>query len=929
MFAYFAAAGVPCRLHATRLWGAVPRRTLDPDIFRRSFALALVALALVALHARTAQAIAPGRPLTQSLQRIWQTQQGLPSAPIRCIAQTRDGYLWLGTEKGLFRFDGMRFAPLATATAEGVRLDEVWVSDLQEDREGNLWIATDGAGLIRLRDGQCERVDRGPGVTLTANVVRHLASDPQGRIWAAMDPGLVRIDPKDGPNRVFHTWGLVDLQAVGGGPGGEIWAGGEGNQLEIFSEGKFERRRLESLPPAATVHVVLGTADGTVWIGTSDGLVRWAQGAERRFTTADGLANDDVLCLASGTDGVLWVGTHDGFSRLVGDELESFGMRDGLSQSTVYSLCQDREGSLWVGTKHGLNQFLDRRTSLYSTREGLPSNDTGPVMQDALGNIWVGTLGAGLARFDGRHFSVLTARDGLAGDTIFALARGSDGQIWIGTDGGLNRLADGRVEATFTTAEGLPANEVHCLAVDGQGTLWAGTAAGLASLRDGQFVRPDGDAEIVRLPIRALIERQPGERQPGDPMVPGELLAAADGGGLYRCAEGRLTAFPAAQLPRAVIDAFFVDESGRLWMGTQGRGLLLLDGDRVSSFTTKDGLYDDDIFGIVLDHRQRLWMACSKGVFFVVRDALLDFAAGRAGSLTSTPFSPMDAPRTIECKSGVQPGVWKMADGRIWFSTIRGLIVIDPANLQRILPPTPVVIEDVVVNGKNERPDQLARLAPDQTNLEFRYTALSFATPTRTTFRYKLAGFDKDWVEAGTRREAFYTNLPPGNYRFELAARLMDGDWQQVSAPLAFTIEPHFYQTRLVSAALRGGGFPGRLGRLSAPRAAHQGAFAARAVRAEPDRPRTARHADAGFLRRHHGNAGPFGPAGALAGTPHAGRNHSRRRLLPARSPALGGRVAQLARRRNGPVRCDCPGRQASDRNAGRAAQAGAGPQSP
>ena len=183
-------------------------------------------------------------------------------------------------------------------------------------------------------------------------------------------------------------------------------------------------------------------------------------------------------------------------------------------------------------------------------------------------------------------------------------------------------------------------------------------------------------------------------------------------------------------------------------------------------------------------------------MFFVARGELRDFAAGRIARLNSTPFSPMDALRTIECKAGVQPSVWRMHDGRIWFSTIRGLIVIDPSNLQRKLPPTPVVIEDVVVNGKNERPDQIARLSPGQTNLEFRYTVLSFATPTRTTFRYRLLGFDKDWIDAGPRREAFYTNLPPGGYRFELAARLMDGDWQPSSQSLAFTIEPHFYQTR-------------------------------------------------------------------------------------------------------------------------------------
>ncbi len=575
------------------------------------------------------------------------------------------------------------------------------------------------------------------------------------------------------------------MQAVCNGPGGETWAGGEGNQLEVFSDGKFSRRRIESLPAGATMHVFLNAGSGTIWVGTSDGLVRIGDDGERRFTTADGLADDHVLCLARGSGDVVWIGTRDGFSRFSGGELESFGTRDGLSQSTVYSLCQDREGSLWVGTKHGLNQFLDRRTSLYTTREGLPSNDAGPVLQDALGNTWVGTLGAGLARFDGRRFTSLTTHDGLAGDVIFALAPGSDDAIWVGTDAGLNRLVGGRVDATFTAAEGLPANEIRALCRDSTGTLWAGTSAGLARLEADRFVAPEGPADVIALPIRALAER-----------TPGEIFAAAEGGGLFQCRAGRMAPYPAAALDREIITALYADDAGLLWMGTQGHGLQLLDGERLVAFTTKVGLYDDDIFGMVLDHDQRLWMACSKGVFFVPRGELRDFAAGRVSRLTSTPFTPMDALRTIECKAGVQPSVWRMNDGRIWFSTIRGLIVIDPANLQRKLPPTPVVIEDVVVNGKNERPDQVARLSPGQTNLEFRYTALSYATPTRTTFRYKLAGFDKDWIDAGSRREAFYTNLPPGNYRFELAARLMDGDWQTAAQAVAFTIEPYFYQTR-------------------------------------------------------------------------------------------------------------------------------------
>jgi signal transduction histidine kinase len=210
----------------------------------------------------------------------------------------------------------------------------------------------------------------------------------------------------------------------------------------------------------------------------------------------------------------------------------------------------------------------------------------------------------------------------------------------------------------------------------------------------------------------------------------------------------------------------------------------------------KDGLYDDDIFGVVADDRDDLWMACSKGIFSVNRTQLRDMAAGRIHHLTSSPFSPTDALRTIECTEGVQPALWRMRDGRIWFSTMHGLLVLDPGHLYRTLPPTAVLVEDMLVNGQNQASQPIAALPPGQNNIEFRYTALSFVSAPRISFRYRLEGFDRDWIEAGARREAFYTNLPPGDYRFRVAARGVDGTDNEAASPVTFTVLPYLYQRR-------------------------------------------------------------------------------------------------------------------------------------
>ena len=285
---------------------------------------------------------------------------------------------------------------------------------------------------------------------------------------------------------------------------------------------------------------------------------------------------------------------------------------------------------------------------------------------------------------------------------------------------------------------------------DHGGTLWVGTSAGLTSFEHGAFVQPQAlQAKIAVAPILALGEDRLRR-----------LFFSTDRG-VYFYANGKLTELTQDGAPLRSVDTFYLDPDGLLWMGTLGGGLRMLEGDKVSSIVPRDGLFDNEIYGIARDAEDRLWMACSKGIFSVSRSDLRRFAAGELKKFASNFYSPTDALRVIEAKPGVQPAVSFMKDGRVWFSTIRGLLVLDPNVLLRHIPPPPVVIEEVTVNGKTEDPRRIGRLAPAQKNLDFSYTGLSFLLPNRITFRYMLEGYDKTWIEAGTRREAFYTNLPP------------------------------------------------------------------------------------------------------------------------------------------------------------------------
>jgi ligand-binding sensor domain-containing protein/anti-sigma regulatory factor (Ser/Thr protein kinase) len=722
-------------------------RCSAPRLLQRAAAL----LFLLALP-HQADALDPARELSQYIHRIWQVQQGLPQASIEAIVQTRDGYLWLGTQTGLVKFDGVRFTTVETPG--GVSLTNVWISHLVEDRQGALWIGTKEAGLFKLHNGIVRRYSRDDG--LPSDSVQCLFTDGLDQVWACTPDGLARITP-DAVRSFGPADGLPasDVRAACAGRDGALVAGADNGRIATWKSDRFVAAALPLADPAS-VQAMLCAANGALWIGTSDGLLHVHDGASDRLTVANGLADDSVLTLTESRNGDVLAGTKNGFKP-----------QDGLSQSTVYSLYEDREGTLWVATKHGLNQFLDGLTIPYTSSEGLPTNNTGPVLHDRNGTVWVGTLDGGLARFDGHRFATLTTRDGLAANAIYALAEDRGGDIWVGTAAGLNRLRRGRVIGTWTTRQNLPGNAVRVLYRDRHDTLWIATSGGPALFRDGT---------LQRLPDR--------RHRPTEPI----LTFGEDRTGRMYVAPDR----DSPLLHRA--DAVYEDGDGLLWIGTLGEGLRLVDGGRSFSFSVRDGLFDDVIYGIAADDHGRLWMACSKGIFSVNRDDLRQFAAGTISAIVSTPYSPLDALRTIECQPGVQPVVSRAQDGRLWFSTVRGLLVIDPRQLTRHFMPPAVAVEDITVNGERQPPGAIGALPAGRNNVEFGYTAVSFVSPARITFRYQLQGFDKSWVDAGSRRQAFYTNLPPGRFRFVVSACNPDDACSEVAHPVSFSIEPRYYQ---------------------------------------------------------------------------------------------------------------------------------------
>ena len=724
-------------------------------------------------------ALEKDRDLTQYTHRIWQTQQGLPAGSTYTVFQSADSYLWIGARVGLARFDGVRFTPLNEIYPDAP--GALWVRAAIEDSKGRLWIGTNNDGVYRVDVTGTKHYGTEEG--FPTDLSQCLAEGPEGQIWACTETGVARIDPETGKIDSWDTddgLGGATSRAICFDSEGTVWVGGDTPSINFFNGEEFEFFVLQGLPAATSVRA-LECSTETVWVGTTFGLVALNEGQQTLYTADDGMVDNFVFSLAHGEGGTLWIGTRSGFSRFRDGQFDSFYPRDGLSQGTALSVYEDHEGSLWVGTKRGLNQFVNGGPVPYTTTEGLPSNEAGPVLEDSSGIMWTGTLDAGLARFDGKQFTSLTTANGLPSNGIYALAE-ADGSLWVGTRDGLTRVTRGRVQRTYREADGLPSRDIRMLFRDRDGILWAGTADGLASFRGNRFVT---DRRVESVAIRAIGQDRDGR-----------LLVAMDDGLMIEPEPGSRQPFEPLTAQGVYLrnaNVFHLDPDGLLWVGLNGAGLRLIENDRIYAFNENDGLYDGEIYGIASDDQGRLWMTCSRGIFAVNREELRRFAVGELDRFTNQPYTPIEALRVIESRAGVHPAMWQIDDGRMWLSTIRGFIVFDPAARQQTVPP-PAVIENPIVDGQSQLPSEISHLPAGPKNLQFNFSGLSYLAPERLVFRYKMEGYDEDWITSGRRREAFYTNLPPGEYTFSVMACSAFRFCSEPAASMSFTLAPAIYQ---------------------------------------------------------------------------------------------------------------------------------------
>ncbi len=734
------------------------------------------------LLAPSAAGLDPKRALTQYVHESWSAARGLPQSTGLSLAFTRDGFLWIGTEEGIARFDGATFTVHDRRNTPGLPHNLIY--SLLGGRDGSLWVGT-AAGLARFVEGSAHPF--GAREKVPEKSIRSLLEDRDGAVWAGTwGGGLVRLT--DGVATVFTTedgLGSNEVSSLLEDADRSLWIA---TSAGLFRRGPGGRIEPVSVPGARSSRFrgLCRDRGGNLWAGTDSGLYRTIAGNTRRFGAEDGLPSEKIQSLAADRDGNVWAATAAGLCRISGEFVSCLVAPGPIRGTPVFPLLEDSAGDLWFGTAGGgLHRFADSPFVSFGRPEGLPSDVVLALLETRDGRIWTGTFGGGLAVLGPGGVKTFSRRDGLPNDTVVGLHEDRDGVVWAATKGGLAAIVRDAMKPAVVP-HGLPSDDLYGVTQDAAGTLWVASDSGL-SWRDGTSFRTLGTADgLPSIRLRVLAATRDGS-----------VWAGAAGGGLVRVRDGKVTVFGTAEgLPQATFYTIREGEDGTLWGGTLGGGLVRGRDGRFRTFTTQDGLHDDTVYEVLDDGLGNLWLTSNRGVSRVSHADLAAFEAGRLRSIPVAVLGVADGLRSAECNGAGEPAGLRARDGRLWFATLGGAAVLDPAAPASPPPPAVTRIEQVLVDGRPISHVSGVVLPAGRETLEVRYTAPVFRSPERARFRYRLAGFDDHPVEAGPRRTAIYTNLAPGTYEFSVEAGAHGAAYGPSSVPLAVRVEPRLYETK-------------------------------------------------------------------------------------------------------------------------------------
>ncbi len=851
--------------------------TARRPLFRRGDPRGILATALCAvLWARASWGATDSFKMPDYTVNVWQLEEGLPQISVTSLAQTPDGYLWLGTFNGLARFDGIRFTVFDEGNAPA--LGSSRITRLAVDAQGALWIVTEVGGLAQMtgtRFTACRPEDGLPpsgALSLVRDEThRLLLLDRNGNLLRIENGRLLPLDPRDGLQAGREPSLLL-------APDGSAWVAEQGNATRS-SQRTFRVRPPDgsNTPPAKLViECAAPSPGGGYWLATTTGVYQLRAGRLKQSASSLPDPAMQLHFLVEDAQGNLWFGGAErGLVRWDWrrGQAQTFQAGTGLADNHVSALLCDREGNVWVGTgQGGLHRFKPRLVRMYDPPGGLAGNVVTAVTEDRLGRIWVGVNGGGVHRWEAGRLTPVTEPPELARfPLVYSVLAAREDALWIGLYGRTAlRLQNGTVTVCPLGESGLRIAP-RALFEDHAGTVWLGTERGLQRYQAGRFTSYTRAEGLSHDDVRALAEDRHGT-----------LYVGTSGGGLNCLRAGRFTCFTERQgLADNHISALYVDREDTVWIGTINGGLSRFKQGRFANVTVKDGLPSNTIGAVIEDGLGYLWLGSNRGLVRVPQRELNDYLDGRRRPPAWQVFGRSDGLNSIGCDAGGQPACCRARDGRLWFATVNGVAVVDPSHLPFNPQPPPVVIEEVVLDDRRcELPSSESRLptpnsaamgvvnksnaecgsgSPSQLHgavaqsprtltvpprtqrIEFRFTGLSLVAPEKVRFRYRLDGFDEDWIEAGPQRTAYYTRIPPAEYRFRVTACNNDGVWNDAGAALDVVVQSAWWQTWWFhagaftgAAGLLGWTLEARLRRARRERAARQ-SFAHRLLESQED----------------------------------------------------------------------------------------------
>lgn len=711
-------------------------------------------------------AFVAAQSLSNLSHQAWTTENGLPQNSVHAIFQSRDGYLWIATENGIARSDAIEFKTFQHENTPAITSGDICCF-AQGDGDSTVWIGTSDA-ILRYNNGSFQRYGTAQG--LPSPAILSLAS-VNGAIYALTDAGLARFDGSR-----FVPIPTPSLPTAISASGDNLLIATASGLLQ-YRANTVSRAYQQLLPSTQPIRAFGYLPDRTMWQRTATDLTLIANGSPRAIGPA-ALNGAHIQFFLPSFQGGLWIGTNRGLYRM-DDPLATPHLQPDLETNSILSLREDAEGDLWVGTEAGGLHVLRHRN--FHPLAGTADRMDTAITQTTDGAVWVGSNGDGLDRWLSGTKHSLSTRDGLPSDVILSLAPGPVEDLWVGTPDGLSHIQSGHITST-TSADGLPDDFIRSIFLDRDRTLWVGTRRGLAHI-DGSKITTITSANGLGSNLIGALVRPGGS----DDL----WVATLDGLSLLR--NGSVQTYTTKDgLSGNTITALYADTQGNLWIGTRGKGLSVRTAaGRFLAFHRDD--LPETVDSIIGDNRGSLWLGSAHGILRVRLYEMIACAASSTCTLHINRYGTSDGMPTEEVSAIGHPAVWKTAEGSLWFATRKGVAIVDPANLFLNRVPPPVSIERFTVDDIEQQDG--VKIAPGHNRLAFQYAALSFVAPARVRYRYRLEGFDKEWIEAGARRTAFYTNLPPGHYRFVVQAANNDGLWNERGAAISFSIHPPFYRT--------------------------------------------------------------------------------------------------------------------------------------